>query len=169
MARLTHFDSAEYAHMRILIPIMSTTSARRRLIRSLLTERPVASQQDLVGILEEGGISTTQATVSRDLAAIGAVKEDDGYTLRPVTEQTDQAGLRHLLDDFAVAIVPSGNLVVVRTPPGAAHVLGAALDGAALDGVIGTVAGDDTLLVVCAEDVGGRALAHRLDRIGATK
>jgi transcriptional regulator of arginine metabolism len=70
--------------------------------------------------------------------------------------------LRRVLGDWAVEVAHSGNLVVLRTPPGSAHVVGSAIDRAGLSEILGTVAGDDTLIVVATEDVGGRALAQQL-------
>jgi transcriptional regulator of arginine metabolism len=74
--------------------------------------------------------------------------------------------LGRALAQFAVAITPSGALVVVKTPPGAAQVVAGAIDGAVLGGVLGTVAGDDTLLVVVDEKIGGWRIAKELERIG---
>lgn len=147
---------------------VSTTAARRRLVRSLITDRVVASQQALVELLASHGHDITQATASRDLQAVGAVKQDDGYVLTD-ERHVHATALAHALDEFAESIVVAGNLVVVRTPPGGAHLLAAALDAAALDGVLGTVAGDDTILVVAAEDVGGTEIANQLERIGETR
>jgi transcriptional regulator of arginine metabolism len=73
--------------------------------------------------------------------------------------------LRRVLGEWVVEIATSGNLVVLRTPPGSAHVVASALDRAGLDGAIGTVAGDDTVLVVAAEHFGGEALCERLEEI----
>jgi transcriptional regulator of arginine metabolism len=142
-----------------------STAARRRLIRTLLTDRPVGSQQELVELLARHGHEITQATASRDLAAVGAVKDGDGYVIDD-TRHSGASALARALDELAESIAASGNLVVIRTPPGAAHLLGAALDAASVEGIVGTVAGDDTILVVADEAVGGRRLAVRLEQIG---
>jgi transcriptional regulator of arginine metabolism len=147
---------------------MSTTAARRRLIRTLLTDRPVGSQSELVDLLAAQGHEITQATASRDLQAVGAVKDGDGYVIADPRFAEGMA-LAHAMDEFGESIAVSGNLVVIRTPPGAAQMLGAALDAAAVEGVLGTVAGDDTILVVAAESVGGTAVKQSLERIGATR
>ena len=148
---------------------MPSTAARRRALRSLLTEHRVGSQSELAGLLAEKGHSVTQATISRDLQAIGAVKDAaDIYVLQAAPDPSGaRSALAQALEEFAEAILPSGNLVVVRTSPGAAQVVAAALDNASLHGVLGTVAGDDTVLVIAAEPVTGRGIAHKLEEIGA--
>ncbi len=152
------------------------TSSRRRMLRRLLGERSVSSQDELVVLLAEGGHLVTQATVSRDLEALGAVKQRVGdqearYSI-PVDAAARRSGAdtRRVADaiaGFVEAIVASGNLVVMRTPPGAAHLVAGAIDYAGVAGVIGTVAGDDTLLVVADGDVGGESLARTLEKLGA--
>lgn len=147
---------------------MSTTAARRRLVRALIADHVIGSQQALVDLLASHGHDITQATASRDLQAVGAVKHGEGYVL--ADERHVQAtALAHALDEFAESITASGNLVVLRTPPGAAHLLAAALDAASIEGVLGTVAGDDTIMVIAAEDVGGAQIAERLERIGENR
>lgn len=145
--------------------VMSTTAARRRLVRSLVDGGVVGSQQELVELLAGHGHVITQATASRDLRTVGAVKVADRYVIADA-RHIEAAALARAVGEFAQGIVASGNVVVVTTPPGAAHLLAAALDAAALDGVVGTVAGDDTILVVADERTGGRRLADRLERIG---
>jgi transcriptional regulator of arginine metabolism len=107
--------------------------------------------------------------VSRDLEEIGAVKVraargESVYAVPelPKDRKAPEEHLRRVLGDWVVDVAPSANLVVVRTPPGSAHVVASALDRAGLSDVIGTVAGDDTILVVAAEQVGGAELARRL-------
>lgn len=136
--------------------------------------RHVTRQQDVVEQLEKEGFQVTQATVSRDLADMGAVKRRSsdglyGYALPadPPRVEGGNAVLAGALAQFATTITPSGSLVLVKTPPGAAQVVAAAVDGAAIGGVLGTVAGDDTLLVVVEEKVGGWRIAKELERIGA--
>lgn len=147
-------------------------SARRRAIRRLLERRAVSSQRELAELLAEEGHRVTQATVSRDLGVLGAVKvSPDGRPARYLVAEArpDDEARRQLvqaLDDFALAVIPSGQLVVIHTPPGAAQVVAGAIDRAGLDGAIGTVAGDDTLLVVTEESTGGRSLAARIDSLG---
>ena len=120
-------------------------------------------------LLESEGVVATQATVSRDLEELGAVKVriPGGAMAYAIPEHgRDRGGsddhLRRLMSDFVVDVAHSANIVVLRTPPGSAHVVASALDRASLGDVLGTVAGDDTLLVVCTESVGGAAVAGRL-------
>jgi transcriptional regulator of arginine metabolism len=147
---------------------MSTTAARRRLVRSLLADTRVESQQALVDLLAEHGHAITQATASRDLQAVGAVKNGDGYVISD-DRHLHSTALAEAIDGFAESIIASGNLVVVQTPPGAAHLLAAAIDASEVDGVIGTVAGDDTVLIVASERVGGARVARELERRGALR
>lgn len=153
---------------------MPGTAARQRAVRAILARQPISSQSELVNRLAAEGFDVTQATVSRDLQALGAVKVRDGDgRVRYVLADGLAAGgethdtLARALVEFATSISASLNLVVVKTPPGAAHVVASAVDGAALEGVLGTVAGDDTLMIVADEQVGGLAIANELERIGA--
>jgi transcriptional regulator of arginine metabolism len=114
-------------------------------------------------------VLATQATVSRDLEELGAVKVRvaGGETVYAIPELAHERvapedALRRVLGDWLADVSSSANLVVVRTPPGSAHVVGSALDRAGLPGVLGTVAGDDTILVVTASPTGGAAVAKRL-------
>jgi transcriptional regulator of arginine metabolism len=146
---------------------------RRHVIAQLLTDNTVTSQEQLAELLSEEGIEATQATVSRDLEEIGAVKvrvpgmERTVYALAelPKDQVVPTEHLRRVLGEWVVDVASSGNLVVLRTPPGSAHVVASALDRTSVDGVIGTVAGDDTVLVVAAADGGGAELADRLAEI----
>ncbi len=143
--------------------------ARQGRIRSLLEEQAVASQAQLAELLAHEGMTATQTTVSRDLEELGAIKVRvaGGATVYAVPElPTDQVApsdhLRRVLGDWLVEVASSANLVILRTPPGSAHVVASALDRSGLPEMIGTVAGDDTILVVAAEGVRGEALAMQL-------
>jgi transcriptional regulator of arginine metabolism len=144
---------------------MPNTSQRRRLVRTLVEEGRIATQQDLVAALAEHGHDVTQATASRDLTSVGATRGPDGYVLDDGRHR-GASDLTRALDGFCQRITPSGNLVVLKTPPGAAHLLGAAIDAAGLKGIAGTVAGDDTVLVVAAEGHSGREVATTIERAG---
>ncbi len=153
---------------------MRYTAGRRRALRRILMTRHITRQRDLVEQLTREGFPVTQATVSRDLADLGAVKRRSsdglyGYALPEVPAPADQGNetVSRALAQFATTITPTGSLVVIKTPPGAAQVVAGAIDGGGLTGVLGTVAGDDTLLVVVDEQVGGWRLARQLERIGA--
>jgi transcriptional regulator of arginine metabolism len=144
-----------------------TRAARQARIVELIRDRAVHSQTELLGLLEDEGVATTQATLSRDLDELGALKvrgayviPDDGSPVRGVEGGT--ARLARLLGELLTAADASGNLAVLRTPPGAAHYLASALDRAALNYIVGTIAGDDTLMVVAREPLTGAELVARL-------
>ena len=152
------------------------TASRRRIIRKLLGEAIITSQARLVELLEAEGYPVTQATVSRDLDALGATKlrADDGTVHYMITNggvslTEAESRLARAVNDFVDLISVSDNLVVLHTPPGAAHLVAGAIDGAQLDGVLGTVAGDDTLLVVASPELGGAGIATRIENIGARR
>lgn len=153
-----------------------TRASRLGRIVELVRDNPVHSQTELLALLEAEGIGTTQATLSRDLDELGAVKlrgadggigvyviPDDGSPVRGIEGGT--ARLARLLGDLLVSADASGNLAVLRTPPGAAHYLASALDRAAMHDVVGTIAGDDTLLVVAREPLTGAQLVALLRQL----
>lgn len=142
---------------------------RQHRIAKLLEQHRISSQPQLVELLAADGVQATQATVSRDLEEMGAVlvRMPGGERVYAMPEHAwerpaPEDHLRRILGEWVVEVAHSANLVVLRTPPGSAHVVASALDRAGLEGIMGTVAGDDTLLVVCAEDVGGAKVAARL-------
>lgn len=146
---------------------------RQHLVARLLAEHAVPGQPQLVELLEAEGVPVTQATVSRDLEELGAVKVRVPGVERPVYVLPDRPGeqpasnehLRRVLGEWLVDVATSGNIVVLRTPPGCAHVVASAIDRSDLDAVVGTVAGDDTVLVVAQETVGARSLADHIDEL----
>jgi transcriptional regulator of arginine metabolism len=142
---------------------------RQHRIARLLEEQPVSSQAQVVELLAADGVVATQATVSRDLEELGAVKVriPGGTTAYAIPEHAKERAapddhLRRVMGEFVVEVAHSANLVVLRTPPGSAHVIGSALDRAGLPDVLGTVAGDDTLILVCSEQAGGAKVAAEL-------
>jgi transcriptional regulator of arginine metabolism len=142
---------------------------RQHRIARVLEEQAVSSQAQLVELLAADGIVATQATVSRDLEDLGAVKVriPGGTMAYAIPEHAKDAAapddhLRRVMGEFVVDVAHSRNLVVLRTPPGSAHVIGSALDRAGMSDVLGTVAGDDTVLVVCADGAEGSEVASRL-------
>ena len=146
-----------------------TKSQRQHVLARLLGQQAVSSQTQLVDLLAAEGIVATQATVSRDLEDLGAVKVrnpsgDSVYAIpeHPIERVAPPDQLRRVLGEWVVEVIASHNLVVLRTPPGSAHVVGSAVDRASLDGVIGTVAGDDTLFVVAAATTTGDEVAATL-------
>lgn len=135
-------------------PAKMGRTQRQHLITRLLGAHRVSSQEQLVELLAEEGVASTQATVSRDLVDLGAIKvRADGESVYAIPElpheqRAPDDHLRRVFGDWVVQVTVAGNLVVLRTPPGSAHVVGSALDRADLPTVAGTVAGDDTLFVV---------------------
>jgi transcriptional regulator of arginine metabolism len=145
---------------------------RQHRIARLMAEQIVHSQAHVVELLAKEGIVVNQATVSRDLEEMGAIKVrmpggETGYALPdlPGTSATPVDQLRRVLGEWVVEIGVSGNLVLLRTPPGCAHVVASALDRSARVGVLGTVAGDDTVLVIATQSHGGEELARELAEI----
>ncbi len=131
---------------------------RQHRIARILEQHAVSSQAQLVDLLMEEGVVATQATVSRDLEDMGAVKVrvpggDLVYAIPelPSDQIAPEDHLRRVFGDWVVDVAVSMNLVVLRTPPGSAHVVASALDRAGLEEVVGTIAGDDTIMVVCGE------------------
>jgi transcriptional regulator of arginine metabolism len=149
---------------------MSLTKAQRQhQIARLLAGHAISSQGQLVEVLAADGVIATQATVSRDLEELGAVKVriPGGTMAYALPEHTREGAapddhLRRVMGDFVVEVAHSANLVVLRTPPGSAHVVASALDRSSLPDVLGTVAGDDPLILVCSEQVGGSRVAAEL-------
>jgi transcriptional regulator of arginine metabolism len=142
---------------------------RQHRVARLLAGQVVTSQEQLVGLLADEGIESTQATVSRDLDDLGAVKvrvpgAESMYAIpeHPADRVVPIDQLRRVMGEWVVDVGYSGNLVVLRTPPGSAHVVASALDRTGIEGSIGTVAGDDTLMVVAAEGTTGEQLATAL-------
>lgn len=154
--------------------IISATS-RRALAIELVEAGKVHSQSDLVTLLAEAGIRVTQATASRDLDEVGAIRAktaSGGMTYRFIDSDGQRLGrVTRVSDQLVLSVVGSGNLAVVRTPPGGANLLASAIDRAALSGelaaAIGTIAGDDTVLVVAKQANGGPALAEILKEFAA--
>lgn len=140
---------------------------RQRAIRDLVDQRPIRTQQELAGSLRERGFRTTQATISRDVAELGLVKTSrDGvqvYALPPRLVEAEISGedrLRRLLHDLPAEIREAGLLLVVKTLPGSAHPIAAALDRARWPEVAGSIAGDDTVFVAISD----RAALQRVKR-----
>lgn len=147
-----------------------STNARRALVIAYVNQGLVHSQNDLVSLLAEEGIDVTQATASRDLEEIGAVRGRDNSGLlryQFLSESTEnRSRLSRASDELVLSIVSSGNLVVLKTPAGGAQLLASTLDRASSSGevpnIIGTIAGDDTVLVVSKSATGGRQLEREL-------
>ena len=153
--------------------VAATRTGRQRRIVDILSRTQVRSQGELLELLAGDGIEVTQATLSRDLVELGAVKVRSGRALvyavpgeggdrtaRPAGDGGEvSARLKRLCEEVLVTAQPSHNLVVLRTPPGAANFLASALDHGGLPGVLGTIAGDDTIMVITTCTAASRRLA----------
>jgi len=146
-----------------------TRAGRHARIVELIRDKAIRSQTELAELLAGEGVQVTQATLSRDLEELGAVKVSGAYLIpedgkRPLRETSGQgpARLLRLLRELLTGVDASGNIAVLRTPPGAAQFLASALDRSGLTDVVGTIAGDDTILVVARDATGGKALADKL-------
>jgi transcriptional regulator of arginine metabolism len=151
-----------------------TKAARHAKISALVRSMPIHSQTVLARLLADEGMAVTQATLSRDLEELGAVKlrgadgapasyvlpEEGAAPLRPSAAPPDQ--LLRRLQELLVGADASGNLAVLRTPPGAAQFLASGLDRSGLPEIIGTIAGDDTILVITRAPDGGETFATRI-------
>ncbi|GAB76441.1 transcriptional regulator, ArgR family [Austwickia chelonae] len=156
--------------------VAQSRMARHARIVEILMRNAVRSQGELLELLSRDGYEVTQATLSRDLVEIGAVKVRRGKSLvyavpgeggdrtpRPAVEADEiDVRLKRLCEDLLVTATASANLVVLRTPPGAANYLASAIDRADPDDIIGTIAGDDTVLIVTVSAQGGQEVADRL-------
>jgi transcriptional regulator of arginine metabolism len=160
----------------------ATKAARHRRIVEILRRSPVRSQSELAGLLAGSDVVVTQATLSRDLVELGAVRvrHPDGALVYAVPgeggDRTPWAGtgqevldarLSRLCEELLVSAVTSAQLVVLRTPPGAAQLLAAAIDQSVMSRVLGTIAGDDTVLVITDAPAGGHEVAARFLALAA--
>lgn len=162
-----------------------TKAARHARVVELLTRHPIHSQGELAKLLADDGLEVTQATLSRDLVEIGAVRlrAQDGTLIYAVpgeggerirlartgtggeVAETFDTRLTRLAQELLVSAESSANLVIVRTPPGAAQYLASAIDRAEWPSILGTVAGDDSILVISRDPAGGQSLAEALLRL----
>ena len=160
----------------------ATKTARHRRIVDILRRTPVRSQVELAEWLGEEGVAVTQATLSRDLVELGAVKvrhpegglvyatPGEGGDRTPwggIEQEMLDARLGRLCEELLVTAEGSANLVVLHTPPGAAQFLASAIDHSVLPEVLGTIAGDDTVLVVTRDPFGADAVAARFLSLAA--
>jgi transcriptional regulator of arginine metabolism len=146
-----------------------TKTQRQRMIADWLREFRVGSQEEVVARLSLAGVDATQATVSRDLVELGAVKLKRAGSIRYVMpDQVDPghaaAKLDRLLAEWVDTIVPAGNLLVLKTPPGSANLVANALDAAGLEEIAGTIAGDDTIFVALSDGANPHAVAMLLQQ-----
>ena len=148
----------------------NSVSARRAKAIALIKAGVIHSQSDLVKLLKKAGFDVTQATASRDLEELGAVRSrsDSGELIYQLGTTADGSIARSmpLPSDLILSVESSGNLAVVSTPPGGAQFLASSLDNSGLENIIGTIAGDDTVLVVSKKATGGADLAKELLSFG---
>ena len=140
---------------------------RQGAILRLVQERRLSTQAEVAAALREAGFDAVQTTVSRDIARLGLVKvrDSDGALVYALPDADDLNRLSELtaaLRRWAIALTPTGNLLVIQTPPGYANALARALDAARLPDIAGTVAGDDTIFVAARDGLAGAGLAEEL-------
>lgn len=160
--------------------VPQTRMARHRRIVDILNRQPVRSQSQLAKLLADDGLSVTQATLSRDLDELGAVKirtnngeliyavpSEGGFRTpqAPLGESVKEERMRRLASELLISAEASANLVVVRTPPGAAQFFASAIDQAEVYDILGTIAGDDTVMLISRDPSGGQAVADHLLRL----
>jgi len=158
------------------VSIPTTKTARQARIMELVTGGDIHSQAELAELLAADGVQVTQATLSRDLVELEAVRvrspegglvyavPQAGADRSPasgITRETLDARLAGLCKDLLVTAEASANLVILRTPPGAAQYFASAIDHSVLSDILGTIAGDDTIMVVCRDPQGGDAVAQK--------
>jgi transcriptional regulator of arginine metabolism len=139
---------------------------RRRAIADLIHGQALSNQEELAERLHALGFAATQATISRDLEQIGAVKlRRDGqlsYTLPDIPRNGASPRIAAVFRDWVQSVEPAANLVVIKTPPGSAHLVGVALDSSDLAEIVGTICGDDTIFVACRSATEAQVLSSKL-------
>lgn len=135
-------------------------NVRQEAIRELVRGEHIRTQGDLVEKLQERGFSCTQATVSRDITEMNLRKLPEGvYVL------AEDLHMQRMVADLVTNVVRSGNLVIVKASPGSAAAVAAALDGADMDGVLGSIAGDDTILVIGTDVEGAKEFEQVMNKL----
>ena len=140
---------------------------RQKRILNLVRSQVVMSQQELNVLLTRSGVRTTQATLSRDLRDLNVVKTAGGYR-QPAdlpNSKNDESRIRRTISQFMTDVDAANNLVVIRTSPGSAHPVALSLDGSGWEDIVGTVAGDDTVLVVTRNVQAARNLKKRIQAL----
>jgi transcriptional regulator of arginine metabolism len=139
---------------------------RQRAIADLIRSNALSSQEELADRLGSLGFAVTQATISRDLEQIGAVKVRRSgqlsYALPEAARNGPSPRLAAVFRDWVRSVEPAGNLVVIKTPPGSAHLVGVVLDQSQLPEIVGTICGDDTIFIACRAAAEAEALASKL-------
>ena len=147
-------------------------SKRQHAILSLVSRERLSSQEEIRARLRGLGLEATQSTISRDVEELGLARVHDHDGVRYVVPGNGEGSspapmrmLRHLLQEFALSFTPADNILVVRTPPGAANAVAEGLDRVGLADVAGTIAGDNTIFVLAREGVQARALERALTQV----
>jgi len=142
-------------------------SLRQRAVLELLKHGPVASQEDLQRALRKRGLKVGQATLSRDIRDLRLAKTADGYSLFQAEGSSAPAlpPVSRLVREFVLAVRPAQNLLVIKTSVGSAQPVAAALDEEEWPEAIGTIAGDDTILIVCPDKEDAKKLAARIEEM----
>lgn len=155
---------------------MSSKTQRQQTISRIITSSDVTSQPQLLSMLKKSGIIATQATVSRDLEELGATKirTGSGETIYAIPNfEPDRFSppdqLKRVLTEWVADVQVSEPMVVVRTPPGCAHVVASALDRSRLHGLVGTVAGDDTMFCLASANYSAKNLARDIAKLAGLK
>jgi transcriptional regulator of arginine metabolism len=149
--------------------IATSKPARQRRILELVEQEPLASQDELRLRLARAGFKVTQATLSRDIHELGLVKTPEGYMAPPGQAAGDPAppGIARLLREFVTGIREAQNLLVLKTTPGSAQPVAAGLDAEDWPEVVGTVAGDDTILMIAKDRRSARKIVARLQELSS--
>ncbi|MGZ4822568.1 MAG: arginine repressor [Terriglobales bacterium] len=136
---------------------------RHHRILELIDREPMVTQEEMVRRLSQQGLKVTQATLSRDIKELGLVKTADGYAAPGTTaEAAPTPSLSHLLREFVIDVREAQNLLVLKTSAGSAQPVAAALDAESWQELVGTIAGDDTILVISSDNKSCRRLGERI-------
>jgi len=138
-----------------------TAAARKNLIANLISRQSIDSQESLIALLKREGIHVTQATASRDLVDLGAHRERDRQGVMRYVLPSEPVAARN--GGLLLSAQSSGNIVVLRTPPGGAQLLASSLDQSAISTLLGTIAGDDTVIAIASTSTGGTRLISQIE------
>jgi transcriptional regulator of arginine metabolism len=144
---------------------MSKATRQQRILQLVSNGHPIWSQDELRRELARAGFEVTQATLSRDVTELGLVKTPEGYRVPEDNAPRPLPSLERLLREFVIEVKPAGNLLVVKTAPGSAQPVAAALDAEGWSEVVGTLGGDDTLLIVSSTPAQVRRVAARIREV----
>lgn len=141
--------------------------SRHHKIKEIVSQREIETQEELVQALQEAGFTATQATVSRDIKELQLIKVVGSsgrykYAIPVTTTTFSLDGIRRKLTDVFVSLARAQNLLVLKVLPGNAHSIGAMLDAVEVEGLLGTIAGDDTLLLICQDEAAARSVEQSL-------